>query len=156
MKWRRRWLALATLVVTAHPRMLGAQIGRFPLLEEITDSAAKCRRVPAPDDFRRAGAVLQIQIKPLSDTSRVITLGVTATGRAETVHRRDRACRRLENGDGNTDGVSRLGTGAVVSGSRTYETSGTASRIKDDKRSALFPRDTARIVSLAREAARRC
>jgi hypothetical protein len=138
-----------------HPRALAAQIGHFPLLEEVADSSIRCKRLPATDELRRAGAAAQVQIKSAEDTNRTIAIGVTAKGRPKVLT--DMIGRsvgwKLE-----TETLTAFldPAGAVVSGSRTYETSGTASRIKDNKRSGLFPEDTARIVMLANEMIRKC
>ena len=150
-----RFLLVLTLTALCTPALSHAQaarIGRLPLLDAVPKRHA-CGDADATRDLRASGIV------------RVIMLTDSVTGRlvSVSVDRRNRPAylmammgtRQDRRGESETISVH-FRDGRPIHGDRSAFTSGTPSRLSDDRRGPLFAQDTVRADSLAREVVRLC
>lgn len=146
--------AIAFVLIPAAVRAQAARIGRFDLLAPIPASRVGCMQARTNAELQAQG---MIRMHALTDSvrGRVLTVFVDSLRRP----------RHFDSMMGETKGKRResealsatiRATGRVEGGERHAFTSGTPSRLSEDRRARLFATDSQKIRNLAAAVVRRC
>lgn len=143
----------AFLAVVPHEgRAQAARIGRLPLLDSLSARVA-CEST-APTPFLRETGTARLLMVTDSGTGRSISLGI-GTDRRPTTLLVMMGTRDNRRGESETLTASFF-RDKVVHGDRSAFTTGTPSRLNEDRQSRLLPSDTTRILRFTREVLRHC
>jgi hypothetical protein len=159
MRMRCTILYLTGILAACAPASASAQaarVGRLPVLEAPRDGAGACRADPVTPALQRAGIARIISYQSVdSNSHRLVSLGIDAAGNTIMLM----AMTGTKNGRrGETESVSVFfgRDGTIIRGDRRAFTTGTPTRLSDDRQLGLLRTDTLAIRRLDAALRRRC
>ena len=152
-------LLLAIALASTAPTALGAQaarVGRLPLLELPSPGVGTCRIGPASPTSRRLGVARTIQFSTTeTEPHHLVSLSVDAQG-APVLLMALMGTKVGRRGESESITVSFISGDRVTQGKRSAFTTGTPSRMSDDRRLGLLPTDTADAQRMVKALRQRC
>jgi hypothetical protein len=148
-------VALATSA-PASSEAQAARIGRLPVLEAPPASVAACRDDPVNTELRRAGIARLVSVESAdSNRHHLVSLGLTAKG-SPVMLMALMGTRQGRRGESETVSVFLGNDGSIVRGQRSAFTTGTPTRLRDDRQRGLLAADTLAIRRLIVALRQRC
>jgi hypothetical protein len=133
-----------------------ARVGRLPVLELPRRDVGSCRNDPAPAALQRQGIARLISFQS-SDSSRhrLVSLGTNAKGGSVLIMAM-MGTDQGRRGESESVKVFFNTDGAIIRGLRRAFTSGTPTRLSDDRQLGLLPADTLAVRRLDAALRQRC
>ena len=150
-------LAVAlTMIAPTSSEAQAARVGRLPVLELPPADVGKCRNDPVNAALQRGGIARMVTVQSAdSGSHRLISLGVNAKGGAVMLMA-SMGTSQGRRGESESVSVFLGGDGSITYGRRSAFTTGTPSRLSDDRQLGLLPEDTLAVRRLIAALRQRC
>jgi len=148
-------VALATIAPAAG-RAQAARVGRLPVLDLPPAGVSTCRNDPVNAALERAGIARLVSLQSADSSShRLVSLGVNAKGGAVMLMA-SMGTSQGRRGESESVSVFLASDGSIERGRRSAFTTGTPSRLDDDRQLGLLPEDTLAVRRLIAAFRQRC